>query len=201
MRALSILLLSALCGYGQTMSFTGSGTFTGNGTFGVVTNAGGGGGDVKKDYNEGTGGTYNSELKNWNYYAYPFTASSSYTMHSVNIQCAQSTGVPSYNVTIEIRDDNAGSPGNVLTGGTSETRAGSTAPVTEGWWTFAGLTCAITSGTTNFITVHLSAYDTTNPELWYCEQISGHQGKHADTPGTWSDEGVGEWGRFQTFGQ
>lgn len=156
-----------------------------------------------KDSISDTGTTYTADMLNWYYFAFPWTASNSYTMRT-NVIAAFTGGSPVKDYTLLVYSDNAGAPGTLLSGGTSETRAGSTCPTSEGLWRFGGNSCVITSGQTYWTVVKMSTggYEGGGNIIKVLLKLnSGFANwKKSDDAASWTDDVGNVMLRFETWG-
>lgn len=123
-----------------------------------------------------TGGTTNSQSvmnsSSTRYTAQAFTASATYTACAADIYCSK-TASPTFNLTLAIFTDSAGSPGT-LVGSRSNAVAASALSTTDGTLqSFTGLSASLVSGTAYWLILECSANpDVTNFIEWERRNVS-----------------------------
>ena len=157
-----------------------------------------------KDYVAGSGTTYSADMLNWYYYAFRWQASNSYTLRTNVISAYYAGGVPAKYYTNLVYSDSAGSVGTLLTGGTSNARAGSTCPSSEGKWAFDGLSCSITSGNYYWtvIAMEQGGYEAGGNIVKFLllNEIGYPAWKKSDTASSWTDDIPNVRLRYETWG-
>ena len=156
--------------------------------------------DDRTDTSTGTIVTSNSDRK---YLATYFVAGSSYTMKEVHLWLDK-VGSPTYDIHVEIFPHSTNEPGTAaVSDGTSGTISASTLTTSEAEYTFTGLNCSITSGTTYWVVLVVGGSSFTHYARWhkYAGSYPGYTQtqKTADPTVSWGTQ-ENSTGKFQTYG-